>query len=180
MCQVLLTEHSHLSCCISTGRSAAGFLKCKATVETLTQLASELQRPQSELVCHNCGLFSTSGTWVHPRLLSCAISYGSSLSGFLYLASSRILNAVKIGRWKGNLDKLRKRYSTPYGPTLQLHMVYVGDCHKAESAMHCKFCSSNLGGELFSKELMHRYVEALEEYSTDKIHVSFSDGAITD
>ena len=49
-------------------------------------------------------------------------------SGYVYLATSPLLNAAKIECWTGSLANLKSQYTTPYGPQLEIEKVFVSDC----------------------------------------------------
>lgn len=91
----------------------------------------------------------------------CSHKRKRGLSGYIYVATSNILNAAKIGMWRGSIDNLKKRYTTPYGPTLQIHTAVVDDCVGAEALLHKQFQHRNLGGELFEKQFILEYIDAL-------------------
>jgi hypothetical protein len=42
--------------------------------------------------------------------------------GYVYCITSPLLNAIKIGLWKGTIDNLLARYITPYGKNLELYI----------------------------------------------------------
>ena len=81
--------------------------------------------------------------------------------GFVYIATSPLLKAVKIGSWRGDLKGLRRRYRTPYGPDLQIHSKEVADCRWSEALSDGKFDEHRLGGELFDVAYMNDYFDCL-------------------
>ncbi len=83
-------------------------------------------------------------------------------SGYVYTATSPLVIAVKIGCWRGSVDDLRARYATPYGPDVQLKVVYVDDKVAGEAWMHQQFNEYNCGGEMFDKAYLTKYPAALK------------------
>ena len=71
------------------------------------------------------------------------------------------MDAVKIGMWTGSLDALRRRYLTPYGPSLTIKSAFVEDCVRVEATLHTQFQQHNLGGELFDKAFLQAYNDAI-------------------
>ena len=93
------------------------------------------------------------------------------MSGYVYLVTSPVLNAVKIGCWSSSLCELRSRYATAYGPGVAVQARFVRDCFKTERDLHRMFKDQCLGGELFSKDYVKEYTEALVAVST--LHADF-------
>ena len=110
--------------CASSKRKWAEYARNRQTLEFLAALSkSEGLADASELVQSQHGGFHP-GTWVHPAVAKhlqhwcLQIKRKRSDSGYIYAATSPIINAVKIGMWSGSIDNLRARYITPYGPDL--------------------------------------------------------------
>ena len=88
--------------------------------------------------------------------------------GFVYAATSPLLNAVKIGSWTGTIDRLYSRYQTYVGCDVEIVVAFCQDCRAAECKSIQKFASSSLGGELFAKDVASEiaaFVGMLEEVS---------------
>lgn len=111
------------------------------------------------------------GTWVHPSALDNLRDWclrpkrKRDGSGYVYAATSPLIPIVKIGMWTGSIDNLRKRYTTPYGPDLQLTVKCVADVVMAEAQLHKQFAVHNLGGELFCKNMLNEYLLAIKSCS---------------
>ena len=84
------------------------------------------------------------------------------MQGYVYLITSPITSAIKIGRSR-TFESLLKRYVTAYGPDLSIYARYVADCVVTEKRLHAHFKRKgyNLGGELFQKQHAAQYVNAL-------------------
>lgn len=92
--------------------------------------------------------------------MPCKIPRGPA--GVLYLVTSPCLQAVKIGYWRSDLESLRRRYATVYGPDLHLQTKQVSDCRSIEAFVHLRFQKHRLGGELFDKAFLHEYTACLK------------------
>lgn len=87
-------------------------------------------------------------------------------SGLIYIVTSPLLLAVKIGQWGGTVDELHYRYRTMYGQNLQLAYAHVNDRIQAEREMHATFRSQNISNELFEREGWmdyEQYLNCIEE-----------------
>lgn len=84
-------------------------------------------------------------------MVPCKVPRGPA--GVIYHVTSPCLNAVKMGFWRSDLQSLRRRYATVYGPDLRLETKHVGDCRAIES----RFNEHRLGGELFDKSRLEEY-----------------------
>jgi hypothetical protein len=71
--------------------------------------------------------------------------------GFVYMATSPLLNAVKIGMWTGTYERLRGRYLIYYGQHLDLKAILTRDCRKLEILAHLKLKEFKISGELYRK-----------------------------
>ena len=88
----------------------------------------------------------------------------SSRSGMVYVVTSPHINVIKLGRWGGTEDALRKRYQTYYGPDLELYMADVEDCCRAEREMLRAFEDQKASGELFCKKALVDVIHWLSTY----------------
>lgn len=84
-------------------------------------------------------------------------------AGMLYLVTSPCLQAVKIGYWRSNLQSLKRRYATVYGPNLHLETKLVSDCRSLETFVHLRFGQQRLGNELFDKSYLHEYSACIKK-----------------
>lgn len=69
----------------------------------------------------------------------------------VYIATSPLVDVVKIGKWSGNLARLRGRYRTYYGKDLELVTFETTDSTRLEGAAHREFAPFNMHLELFRK-----------------------------
>ncbi len=51
----------------------------------------------------------------------------------LYIVSSNLLNAVKIGMWRSNIESLYSRYITCYGKNIHIDYFLTNNARKLES-----------------------------------------------
>ena len=86
--------------------------------------------------------------------------------GYIYLATSDVLNATKIGCSKGTIQALQNRYVTCYGPSVILYTAEVADCFQKEHVMHTAFSHLNVGNELFKKAGLAQYLKAMQKMSS--------------
>jgi hypothetical protein len=97
---------------------------------------------------------------------------GDEKGNFIYLITSPVFNAVKIGLTT-NANSLQGRYTTPYGGDLEMH-VYdtLGEnCDTAESKIHAYFHKYNITHEIFEKRKLYSYIRYCDSRYT-KIHYS--------
>jgi hypothetical protein len=71
--------------------------------------------------------------------------------GFVYMATSPLFNAVKIGMWTGTYERLKGRYLVYYGQHLDLKAIPTRDCRKLEVLAHLKLRNFKISGELYRK-----------------------------
>jgi hypothetical protein len=71
--------------------------------------------------------------------------------GLVYVITSPVLDAVKIGMWKGSVKKLKERYSTYYGPRLTLKIIETDNCRRLETLAHSALREFKIESELFKK-----------------------------
>lgn len=105
--------------------------------------------------------------WVHPDLRVhletwCEQRNRKAKPGLVYLVTSNVLSAVKIGSWKSTGRSLRSRYATSYGQNVNIDSVFCGDCRAAEVEIHRAFAEHRLSGELFDLANLPDYQRALE------------------
>lgn len=151
--------------CKASKKLWGNYFQNNRTHEFLEELAGTLDQPKGALIQSQKGGVS-QGTWVHPTVLPdlqrwCSEKKKMSSAGYIYAVTSDVLNAVKIGMWRGSIDNLRARYLTPYGPSVEFSTAIVEDCVVAEASLHNQFKQHSLGGELFDKRHHETYKEAL-------------------
>ncbi len=150
--------------CLSTGKQMSEYNRQKGTRSYLERLSANTGIAVKGLVHRR---IPSEGTWVHPKVAEDLRHWCSrqgtkkGTSGYVYLATSPLLNAVKIGCWTGSLANLKSRYMTPYGPDVQIEHVFVPNCVSSENQMHVRFLNFNRGGELFDKAHALEYSDAL-------------------
>ena len=81
--------------------------------------------------------------------------------GVLYVVTSPLLPFFKLGYWTGSLEKLRARFTTYYGPNLELHTWPCTQCRACEAFLLDEFAAHSMGGELFSKDCMADLLQML-------------------
>ena len=83
-------------------------------------------------------------------------------AGFVYIATSPLIAAVKIGGWTGSRDSLMRDIKSVYGPEADVVTKSVQDARSgmAMETMRLKFSHRNLSG-LFVKQWWQDYVTAL-------------------
>lgn len=157
--------------CQSSSKTWSHYIENKRTGLYLNRLSAIIGFPRKDLIIQQRRDFGKikQCTWVHPRVMPHLHQWCQQKqiqrdgSGYVYLATSPLLNAVKIGCWTGSLANSKSRYTTPYGPHLEIERVLVSDCLAAESQMHDRFKVFNLGGELFEKAHAAEYSKSLQE-----------------
>jgi hypothetical protein len=83
--------------------------------------------------------------------------------GYVYCVTSDLLNAIKIGFWRGSICSLKKRYTTSYGKNLTLHYVYTKYPCVLEKECHKYFNKQKITNELFEKEHIKKYIDYLDK-----------------
>ncbi len=152
--------------CKSAGKEMREYNRQKGTKSYIARLSATVSS-RVELVSVSTGGNGERHTWVHPKVAEDLRHWCSrqgtkkGTSGYVYLATSPLLNAVKIGCWTGSLANLKSRYMTPYGPDVQIEHVFVPNCVSSENQMHVRFLNFNRGGELFDKAHALEYSDAL-------------------
>ena len=86
-------------------------------------------------------------------------------AGVIYAITSPYMNVIKLGRWTGSTENLRKRYRTYYGGALELHLANVEDCCTAEREMLTAFQAEKASGELFRKEALTAVLGWMSTYT---------------
>lgn len=86
----------------------------------------------------------------------------------VYIASSPLMYAVKIGIWSGTIRSLFSRYMTYYGPMVKLS-VYFSKAKETKDTIEKKFCQhfneNHIGGEIFDKSCLNLYKSYLQEHT---------------
>lgn len=142
------------------GRTWKEYALRNKTVQLMDELAKRLNKRPSELV-RKSGV-----TWIHPDLVpGFKVWLNASRrerGGLVYAATSDRTDLVKIGRWRGTLEKLHTRYKTVYGKTLQIRWKRVEDCVTEELILHKRFAKYRESGELFDKRWADEYYKCFE------------------
>jgi hypothetical protein len=152
--------------CQQANKLYADYQRGKSALRYQDHLSNSIGIPRELLVKKT--KLKKSGTWVHPALAAdlhrwCSNKEERQSAGYVYTATSPLLNAVKIGCWTGSVSNLRKRYITPYGPELELQVAHVADCIGTEAKLHAEFDSYRKCGELFDKMHAQVYATALDK-----------------
>ena len=83
-------------------------------------------------------------------------------SGLIYIISSPLIHAIKIGYWTGTINSLKSRYIMVFGKDIELYYKYVDNARMCEYQIHQQFKKYNISGELFEKENLKLYTDFLE------------------
>ena len=83
-------------------------------------------------------------------LMSTRCKMGSK--GVVYVATSPLLSACKVGMWRGPLESLKSRYTTCYGSNVSIATYAVDDARAVEKAVHNLLESHRISRELFDLE----------------------------
>jgi len=86
---------------------------------------------------------------------------------YVYIISSPLVNACKIGMWRASLKSLRNRYITPYGNDLTIYTKQVKDARICEKKMHEYFSPCRITNELFIKHYYEDYKTFLDDLDDD-------------
>lgn len=151
--------------CQAAGKRWANYFQTDRCQSSLAVVAAKTAIAVSTLVQSNHG-GAYPGTWVHPTVATHLLHWlkrkgTKGQAGYVYVCTSPLLAAVKIGSWRGSVSNLRKRYRTPYGPQTEVHVQAVSNCLTSEVELHEQFRKHCLGGELFDKTYMSLYLNAL-------------------
>jgi len=156
----------------SRNKSMRHFLKSKAWLAGVRYVSKYFNVPAGNLIREEHG-----HVYVHPMLMAgvvrhCKGAEGKDMipitrrkekEGFVYLVTSPVCNAIKIGSWRSCIKSLRTRYITPYGLDLVITAGRSTDCGATEKEMHKRFASHRINCELFAKEFHQEYIAVLKE-----------------
>ena len=79
-------------------------------------------------------------------------------SGVVYICSSPLIDATKIGYWTGSIRGLQTRYKLVYGKDVFLICKSVENVRIIETEIHSEFKEFNISGELFQKDKLQLYI----------------------
>lgn len=82
--------------------------------------------------------------------------------GYVYVVSSNLLDAVKIGMWRSNIDSLYSRYITCYGKNIHIDYFLTSDARKLENETHKYFNKYQITNELFDKIHYNKYIDFIQ------------------
>ena len=97
------------------------------------------------------------------------------LSGVVYICSSPIIDAVKIGYWTGSITGLLSRYRMIYGKDVSLNCKNVENVRNIEKELHDTFRQYNISGELFKKDKLHIYNDYLNNNIVEYLDRNFKE-----
>jgi len=89
--------------------------------------------------------------------------------GIVYCITSKLINCVKIGFWRGSVKCLLERYKTYYGNNMIIHTIMTADAHSLERQCHKHFARYRLENELFDYSHFDDYVKYLEANKKEPI-----------
>ncbi len=79
--------------------------------------------------------------------------------GYVYIVSSNLLDANKLGMWRSNIESLHSRYITYYGKNVHIDCFLTADARSLESKIHKHFKKYRITNELFDKLHYDKYVD---------------------
>ena len=82
--------------------------------------------------------------------------------GYVYIVSSNLLDAVKIGMWRSSIESLYSRYITCYGKNIHIDYFLTSNARELESKTHKYFKNYRITNELFNKIHYNKYLEFIE------------------
>jgi hypothetical protein len=82
--------------------------------------------------------------------------------GYVYIVSSNLLDAVKIGMWRSSIEALYSRYNTCYGKNIHIDYFLTSNARELESKTHKYFKKYQITNELFNKLYYTKYYEFIE------------------
>jgi hypothetical protein len=82
--------------------------------------------------------------------------------GCVYIVTSNILNAVKIGMWRASISSLYSRYTTCYGSNINIDYFYTKNVRLIERNVHTFFDHYRITNELFKKEYYSEYINYIK------------------
>jgi hypothetical protein len=82
--------------------------------------------------------------------------------GYVYIVSSDLLNAVKIGMWRSNIESLYSRYITCYGSNLHIDYFLTSNARELEYNTHTYFKKNRITNELFDKKYYSNYINYIK------------------
>ena len=92
-------------------------------------------------------------------ILNKYVNDNNNIHSYVYCVTSNILNAIKIGYWKGSINGLRSRYITPYGNNIELYYFHSKLPKMLEHKCHIYFDKYKITNELFEKKYLHEYIK---------------------
>ena len=81
--------------------------------------------------------------------------------GVAYLATSSIIDGIKLGYWRGKSKSLFDRYKTYYGTDLEFYLFPCKDCLLLEGIAKLLFRPYNISLELHKQEFLNHYIAVL-------------------
>jgi len=158
----------------SKNKNMRHFLKSASWLAGVAYVSEFFKVPAAELIKEEYG-----HVCVHPMLMAGVLRQSTRApqekeklipvtrekekEGFVYLVTSPLVDAIKIGSWRSCVKSLRNRYITPYGLKLVIRLGRTTNCAATEKKMHTKFASCRVSCELFRKEFYQEYITGLQE-----------------
>ena len=82
--------------------------------------------------------------------------------GFVYIVSSNLLDAVKIGMWRSCINSLYSRYKTYYGNNTNIDHFLTNNARELENKIHKYFIKYKITNELFDKIHYNKYINYIQ------------------
>jgi hypothetical protein len=83
-------------------------------------------------------------------------------TGYVYIVSSALLQAVKIGMWRSNIESLYSRYITYYGKDVHIDYFLTSNVRELENKIHTYFNDNRITNELFDNKRYNEYIEFIK------------------
>ncbi len=90
---------------------------------------------------------------------------------FIYLATSPLVDFIKIGAWKNDVHTLRSRYATYYGPDTNVTVFSCDHRFETEAFLKENLQLYHLGGELYMCKATPLFIRFGELHCHDRVNI---------
>ena len=94
--------------------------------------------------------------------------------GYVYIVSSNLLDAVKIGMWRSSIETLYSRYITCYGKNIHIDYFLTSNARELEYKTHKYFKDYQITNELFNKMYYNKYIDFIKT-NIDESNIQLND-----
>lgn len=91
------------------------------------------------------------------------VAHRNGRLGLIYIVDAPLTNSIKIGKTTGNMDKIRKRYITPYGNMMTIYAFPSTNIDLHEKCVHDILTNYRICQELFTKGCLSDAVKTCAE-----------------